>query len=159
MSCFYGTSLFHTIQDHLYSAWANATDVTVQNLIEYSPAILAADLIMGQHYYVPNPLGSGLSPKWDLRATERFRGASNAYVIGKANATLPDPYDPKVDVPWVKLDRVAGSIADEIFRIDTVGGQPPASVRFFFWRGGLFYSLNSVSDLGSNSACMDLHLI
>jgi len=131
ISCLQGTELFNTIQEPLFQAWANATsNITVQELIATIPAFVPADLILAQHFFIPNPAGAGLSPVWDFRATQRFHGVADALFVGKGVGALPDPVNPAVDITWLQVGRVSGSIADEVFRIDTVGGQPPTSCTF-----------------------------
>ena len=86
--------------------------------------------ILAQHYFVGNEAG-GLSPVWDFRATPKFEGVENATFVGKALANISDA-DPTKNVPWLHLGKVGGEIADEVYRIFTVGGVAPSSVSF--WR-------------------------
>jgi len=132
VSCLYHSDpgLLSTIQEPLFAAWSNFTsDVTIQEAIEFLPHIVPADLILAQHYFIRNSAG-GLSPTWDFRATKRFRGVQDALFVGKAAASLPDPINPAVDVAWLDVGHVSGDIAAEVFRINTVGGQPPSSCTF-----------------------------
>ena len=86
-------------------------------------------MILGQHFFQPNPVtGSGVSPVWDFRSNPRFAGNADAYVLGKVNSSIASPTDATNDVTWLHVENVQGELADVIFRYDTVGGQPPASV-------------------------------
>ena len=85
-------------------------------------------MILSQHYFIKNDAG-GLSPVWDFRATQKFKGVANAVFVGKALANTPD-VDPTKNVPWLHLGKVSGDISDEVYRIFTVGGVAPSSVSF-----------------------------
>jgi hypothetical protein len=80
------------------------------------------------HYFVPSPSGSGISPEWDFTSTGNFAGDASAFVIGAKVGDIPAPSSPATNVDWLALNNVEGALASKIFRIDTVGGQPPASV-------------------------------
>jgi hypothetical protein len=68
ISCLSGTSAFNTIQNDAFGIWDNvSSSVTAREVIKK----LGRDLlVLGQHYYVPNPnitAGSPvISPKWDF---------------------------------------------------------------------------------------------
>ena len=131
ISCLYQASptLFQTIQQPLYEAWANMTsDVTVQQITAILPALLSPDVVLADHYFVPNPSGTGLSPMWDMRATKRFQGNQNAFMLGKSDGTVASPVDPSLNINWLRVAEASGDAADEVYRIDTLGGQPPTSV-------------------------------
>lgn len=77
---------------------------------------------LGEHYFIANPVtGTGISPKWD------FAASGHGYVVGARSAGIPAPTGSQ-DVDWLFLTSIQGSLADEIYRVDTRGGQPPASV-------------------------------
>jgi hypothetical protein len=85
-------------------------------------------IILGQHYFVTNPItGVGISPKWDFTSSGQTAGNPNAFVIAAKVASIPAPTGPN-DVAWLSLDSVQGELATQVFRTDTRGGQPPASV-------------------------------
>jgi hypothetical protein len=65
---------------------------------------------------------------WDMTSTT---GDTNAYVIGAKVGDIAAPTSPATNVDWLALNGVQGALATKIFRIDTVGGQPPTSVRIF----------------------------
>jgi len=132
VSCLYDVDpgLLATIQEPLFAAWSNFTsDFTIQEAIQFLPRIVPAELILAQHYFIPNSAG-GLSPTWDFRATKRFKGVRNALFVGKGIASLPDPINPAVNVAWLDVGHVSGDIAAQVFRTNTVGGQPPSSCTF-----------------------------
>ena len=121
--------LFATIQEPIYQAWVNISqDITVQQITAVIPALLAPEVIQADHYFIPNPAGSGLSPVWDFRATQRFQGKEDAFVVGTGVASVAAPVDPANNINWLRIRKVAGDAADEVYRIDTIGGQPPSSV-------------------------------
>ncbi|KAF8888604.1 hypothetical protein BD779DRAFT_1623629 [Infundibulicybe gibba] len=79
------------------------------------------------HYYVPNPLtGVGVNPKWDFTSQGANAGNPNAFVIAARVAGLSAPTGPS-DIDWVSLSALTGELAQEIYRVDTRGGQPPAT--------------------------------
>ncbi|KAL0571271.1 hypothetical protein V5O48_010688 [Marasmius crinis-equi] len=85
-------------------------------------------LVLGQHFFITNPVNAsaGISPKWDF--TSRL-GDPQAFVVGARIDFMPAPVDPATNIDWLKLGAVPGqgSLASEIYRTDTKGGQPPAS--------------------------------
>ncbi|KII95406.1 hypothetical protein PLICRDRAFT_48366 [Plicaturopsis crispa FD-325 SS-3] len=123
-SCLYGYSGFADAQTVAYDAWvaapASATPADVEAELGTTPYVL------GYHYYVTNPItGSGVSPEWDFTAG-KFAGNPDAFVVGARAGDIPSP-DGSANVDWLSINAVEGDLANEIFRIDTVGGQPPAS--------------------------------
>ncbi|KAF8478280.1 hypothetical protein JB92DRAFT_2768981 [Gautieria morchelliformis] len=95
-----------------------------------SAALGPSPLVLGHHYFVNNPTpgGTGLSPTFDFRADSR-KGDPNAFVITSRTGNIPSPVDPTHDVDWLELKAIdgQGSLAKFVFRIFTVGGQPPSS--------------------------------
>jgi len=127
ISCLYGSALFNTIQEPLFEAWSDLSpEITITEAINFLPYAIPVDLIQAQHYFIPNPAG-GLSPVWDFRASQRFNGVNNALFVGKGRASLPDPVNAAENVAWLDVEHVSGDIATEVFRVHTVGGQPPTS--------------------------------
>jgi hypothetical protein len=94
--------------------------------------LLSPEVIQADHYFIPNPTGTGLSPVWDFRTNQRFLGQENAVFVGKGAGSVVPPVDPSNNINWLRVGKVSGDIADEVYRIDTIGGQPPTSVRPFF---------------------------
>jgi hypothetical protein len=133
ISCLYHSSpdLFATIQQPLYDAWANLTsEVTVQEIAAVAPLLISPDVILADHYFIPNAAGTGLSPVWDFRTTKRFQGDQNAFLVGVGAGSVAAPTDPSHNINWLRVGRVSGDAANEVYRIDTIGGQPPTSVGF-----------------------------
>ena len=131
ISCLYHSSpeLFKTVQEPIYQAWINMSQaVTVQQIAHVIPAFLSPDVIQADHYFISNPAGAGLSPVWDFRATQRFQGKQDAIFVGKGVGSVVPPVDPPHNINWLRVGMVVGDIADEVYRIDTIGGQPPTSV-------------------------------
>jgi hypothetical protein len=91
---------------------------------------LNVTIYAGQHYFVPNPSGQGLSPVWDFTSTGRNSGKKNAYVLAARAGGAPAPTGAQ-DVDWLVLSSVSGGLAKEVYRTDTREGQPPASVSPF----------------------------
>jgi len=122
------SNLISTIHNDLFNFWNSprAESVTVQQLIEALPNIVPQNMILSQHFFITNAAG-GISPVWDFRATQKFKGVDNAVFVGKALANTPD-VNPTKNVPWLHLGKVSGGISDEIYRIFTVGGVAPSSV-------------------------------
>ncbi|KAJ6555834.1 hypothetical protein B0H19DRAFT_1261982 [Mycena capillaripes] len=83
--------------------------------------------LLGFHYFVTSPSGTGISPKWDFTSTGNFVGNANAFVLGAKVGDVLAPKNSATNVDWLALNNVQGSLASKIFRIDTVGGQPPTS--------------------------------
>jgi len=127
ISCLFGTSSFTTIQDEAFNIWQKApSSVTVLEAIKL---LGGNQLILGQHYFVPNPkpaAGSpAISPKWDFTSAAD-KGNANAFVIGAKVGDLPAPTG-KTDVDWLQVKNVEGALADTVYRVYTKGGQPPSS--------------------------------
>jgi len=127
ISCLYGSTLFDTIQEPLFEAWSDLSpEITITEAIGFLPYAVPVDLIQAQHYFIRNSAG-GLSPTWDFRTSQRFNGVSNALFVGATSASLPDPVNHTANVAWLDVGHVSGDIAAEVFRVHTVGGQPPTS--------------------------------
>lgn len=97
-------------------------------------------MVLGEHYYVPNPLtGTGINPKWDF-TSHAYKGQPNAFVVAAKSTGLSAPTGSQ-DIDWVFLKSVTGDLAAEVYRTDTRLGQPPASVR------ALDHSRSSLTDI------------
>lgn len=82
---------------------------------------------LGTHFFQPNPSGAGISPVFDYRAASRQHDA-DAFVLAAPKGSLPAPTGPQ-DVAWLELTQAQGDLGKEVFRVDTIGGQPPKTVR------------------------------
>ncbi|KNG91658.1 malate dehydrogenase [Aspergillus nomiae NRRL 13137] len=77
----------------------------------------ATKFILGKHQF--NAAGQ---PTFDLR----LAGGSD-WVASKRAASSDAPDRSTVNVPWLKLTSVSGNGIKEVYRLHTVGGQPPAN--------------------------------
>lgn len=88
-------------------------------------------LLLGHHYFVnnPTPNATGLSPVFDFRADSQ-KGMPDAFVITSKIEDIPSPFNSTLNVDWLELHAIEkqGTLAKYVFRIFTIGGQPPASV-------------------------------
>ncbi|CCL99212.1 uncharacterized protein FIBRA_01227 [Fibroporia radiculosa] len=129
LSCYVNATWFSTVQEPAYDVWVDA-NVSIALVIDFIH-FLNPPQNLAQHYFVPNPLNAsaGLNPKWDFTSSGKFEGNPNAFMIGKGNGTLPSPNNATTDIAWLEILNLEGEIAQEVFRYDTVGGQPPSSVQ------------------------------
>ncbi|KIP06971.1 hypothetical protein PHLGIDRAFT_71863 [Phlebiopsis gigantea 11061_1 CR5-6] len=118
---------YEVLTDLTFAAWKDApSSITVQKVIDeldiFHPAF-----VLGQHYFIVNPItGSGLSPKWDFTsASEAYH--PDAFVVGAKTGDVPAPTAPQTNVDWLSLSATQGELAQQVFRVETRGGQPPSS--------------------------------
>ncbi|EIW55307.1 uncharacterized protein TRAVEDRAFT_131759 [Trametes versicolor FP-101664 SS1] len=127
VSCIVSQPSFATLQNDLFNAWTNLIPYPIQAVIDLLHLVNPPE-VLAQHYFVTNPTtGQGVSPKWDFTSSGAFQGNQNAYIIAKGKGTLPAPTNSTRDVAWLDVTGIQGEIASEVFRFDTVGGQPPSS--------------------------------
>lgn len=129
--------MFDTIQNPLFAAWDAFDGLSIQDFIDFFHAFDPPE-VLAQHYFVTNPTtGTGVSPKWDFTSSgnAKFFGNSNAFIVAKGKGSVAAP-NATVNINWLDVVNIGGAeggeIADEVFRTDTVGGQPPASVSCFW---------------------------
>ncbi|KAF7318567.1 hypothetical protein HMN09_00367000 [Mycena chlorophos] len=136
LSCMASKPEFADVQSKAYDIWIAPGDVKASaNSIG---AKVDAPTLLGYHYFINSPTSPGtgaLSPEWDF--TLRSHDPA-LFVVGAKVGDLPAPPPsdpgPKLDVDWLMLDGVPGYdglnlLAGEIFRVETVGGQPPSSCK------------------------------
>ncbi|KAF7794780.1 hypothetical protein EIP86_005922 [Pleurotus ostreatoroseus] len=140
-SCLVPTPLFVALPAALHAFWtalppAAPTIQSLLALLHSTPSPLAPSLVLAQHYFVTNPLtGAGVSPKWDFSSSGNpaLAGDADAVVVARPKGSAPAP-NAAADVNWLDVVNVGGPaggrIADEVFRTDTIGGQPPSSCVF-----------------------------
>jgi hypothetical protein len=130
ISHLYGTSEFPQVQDDAYNLWSNypCTDPFDQGLIAQLEHKFGA-CILGQHYFINGSTGA-LAPKWDFTSSGPNRGNPDAFVVAAKSGDIPAP-DHADDVDWLSLNGTSGKLAAKVFRVETKGGQPPASVSIF----------------------------
>ena len=128
VSCIAFAPSFPTIQDDLFNIWTTVIPQPIQAIMDALHALNPPN-VLAQHFFQPNPTtGQGVSPTWDFRSNPAFKGHDDAFFLGRANGSIPSPQDPSKDVVWLHIANVQGHTADDVFRFDTVGGQPPTSV-------------------------------
>jgi hypothetical protein len=92
---YYSPTLFGTIQELLYDAWVNLTsEITVEHLTTVIPALLSPEVVQVDHYFIPNPAGTGLSPVWNFRTNQKLHGQGNAVFVGKGAGSIVPPVGP-----------------------------------------------------------------
>ncbi|KAJ6544511.1 hypothetical protein B0H19DRAFT_886334, partial [Mycena capillaripes] len=106
---------FASIQTTAFDIWNGASADTPSSSI--GSQVAAPDLL-GNHLFVTSPSGTGISPEWVI---------GSALVIGAKVGDIVAPTDSTTNVDWLALNNAQGTLASKIFRIDTVGGQPPTS--------------------------------
>ncbi len=127
VSCMAFEPYFPTVQEALYKIW-DATPYSIHAIFDLLH-VLNPPIVLSQHFFQPNPVtGTGVSPVWDFRSNPRFKDEDGAYFLGQFNGSIPSPRDPTRDAVWLHIANVQGQSEDEVFRFDTVGGQPPTSV-------------------------------
>ncbi|KAF9459680.1 hypothetical protein BDZ94DRAFT_1312187 [Collybia nuda] len=121
ISCLYKTP----IQEAAYALWnAAPPSVTPLDLIA-SLHNSTSHAILGQHYVIRNPItGTGGVPKWDFTSQGVYKGNANAFVVANIDSAVPAPNP--ANAPYLRLTHLLGDLADQIYRVDTKGGQPPA---------------------------------
>ncbi|KAJ7912340.1 hypothetical protein B0H13DRAFT_2476869 [Mycena leptocephala] len=124
ISCIDKTPAFATIQTTAFKAWSAAPASLSATTIGTK---IGAPTLLGFHYFVPSPSGTGLSPEWDFTSTGKNAGNANAFVLAAKAGDITAPTNSATNVDWLMLNSVSGSLATKVFRIDTVGGQPPTS--------------------------------
>ena len=83
--------------------------------------------VEGQYYFVEQ--GDTLVPVWDLRSSGENAGNPNAIVFAEKVKGAPSPDGPE-NIDWAELKKVSGDLANQIYRVYTVKGQPPSTVSF-----------------------------
>jgi hypothetical protein len=101
--------------------------------------------VEGQHYFVEQ--NGALVPVWDLRSSGENAGNTNAIVFAEKVKNTPSPDGPD-NVDWVELKKLSGGLADQVYRVDTVKGQPPSTVSS---------SLDIVPVLSNNMIFFEVH--
>ena len=126
MSCLYGKSEFSSIQNDAYNYWKSYSSS--------DPFETGYSQLLKSHYDI-SPYGSyyfveqngSLIPVWDLTSTWPYAGNPNAIVYAQKVKNVPSPQG-SYNVDWVELKKMSGELANVIYRVDTVQGQPPSTV-------------------------------
>jgi len=92
-------------------------------------------LFLGNHFFINNPTGAaGISPDFDFR-TGAQKGNADGFVVLAKKGDVPAPNSPTTNIDWLQLSSLPneGTLATSVYRLTTVGGQPPATVSIL-WR-------------------------
>jgi len=121
------SSQFNEATDLAFDIWeALPSHLTAQDVIKEF-TLIKNPVVLGQHFFITNPLtGTGLSPKWDFTSASE-KGHSDAFVVGAKVGDIPAPSNSGKNVDWLALNGALGDLANQVFRIETRGGQPPTS--------------------------------
>jgi hypothetical protein len=82
--------------------------------------------VVGQHYFVDGD-NDTLVPVFDFTSSGQTKGNKSAILFGKKIEDVQSP-DGSDNIDWLELQKVSGELADNLYRVFTVKGQPPASV-------------------------------
>jgi hypothetical protein len=77
---------------------------------------------LGVHDFVK--YNGSLTPNFDFTSSQ---GDPNDFFYGKKIGNVPSP-DGSDNVDWLVLQNVLGKLANTVYRVGTVKGQPPATV-------------------------------
>ncbi len=126
ISCLYGTPEFSTIQNDAYNYWnpywsSDPFEPGFSQLLKSHYDITP----YGEYYFVKQ--NGSLVPVWDLRSTGSYAGNPDAIVYAQKVKGIPSPQG-SYNVDWVELKKMSGGLANLIYRVDTVQGQPPSTV-------------------------------
>ena len=102
---------------------------------EFNPGVA-----LGVHYWIKDPVNpnSGkIYAKWDFSMSERMTNDTHkdhAYLVASESSNVPDPFDPVKNSAWLVEPVLVingekdGELADQVFRINSNGGQAPTTV-------------------------------
>jgi hypothetical protein len=126
ISCLYGKPEFSTIQKDAFHDWE-----ACPSFDPLKPGLVQE---MKDHYGITEDGGyyfveqnGALVPVWDLRSNGTYAGNPNAIVYAQKYKSIPSPDGP-VNIDWVELKKLSGGLANVIYRVVTVQGQPPPTV-------------------------------
>jgi len=120
VSCLVGSSYFDRLPDIAYDLLPNVDECNAAHAVLHLPHVGRLKPLIN-HFFVPNPAvnGTGVSPRFNLAHHKSF-------VTTKKVAALDSP-DGSENIPWLQLEEVQGNLASQVFRVNTVKGQPPGS--------------------------------
>jgi len=125
IACLYGEPEFSSIPNIAYDDWAasSITNPLEPGFVELVKKEFKLDGV-GQHYFVRQ--NGALVPVWDLRSEGPFEGNPNAIFFGQKIEGAPSPDGPE-NIDWVELKKLSGGLANLVYRVETVKGQPPST--------------------------------
>ena len=140
ISCLYGTAEFSTIQYDAFFDWDtypsfDPLDPLLVQVMEDFYGITED----GAYYFVERD--GTLVPVWDLTSDGPYAGNQNAIVFAQKVKSTPSPDGP-LNIDWAELKKMSGGLANLIYRVDTVRGQPPPNVGFSQFLSALFNQRN-----------------
>lgn len=119
-SCAVNTPIFDDLTTIAYYVWSSSPSTLLSTSVGQH-AHINLPTVLGHHFFIANPItGVGLSPEWNF--------GDKGFVVGAKTGDVPAP-NSTVDVDLLSLSAVEGTLASQIFRVETKGGQPPATVR------------------------------
>ena len=124
MSCLSSTAAeFSTIEGDAYNIWNTlpGSDPTDSGLADQLKQSFNATPL-GDHYF--QFLNNANSPVFDFRAIGPNSGNPSAIFVGKTTEDVPSPDGNVTNVDWLLLQAVSGGLANTVYRIKTVNGQP-----------------------------------
>ncbi|KDQ09121.1 hypothetical protein BOTBODRAFT_179298 [Botryobasidium botryosum FD-172 SS1] len=119
ISCAFGSPKFNTLTATVHAALPDDISLVLAELADPP-----TEGLLGLHYFVPTE--SGISAKFDFSSVSRTDDP-NAFIIGSKVGDIPAPTGSAQDVDWLELTNIQGDLARTVFRVETKGGQPPAS--------------------------------
>ncbi|KZV72694.1 hypothetical protein PENSPDRAFT_337436 [Peniophora sp. CONT] len=123
ISCLASKPEFANIQTNAYQMWSASPQTTAQQLID---AMGTKPVVLGQHYFIANPAGTGANvPKFDF-TSGRDAGDANAFAVMSKVGDIAAPSGSS-DVDWLMLKTTSGGLASQIFRVATVAGTDGAA--------------------------------
>ncbi|KAF9261677.1 hypothetical protein L218DRAFT_1078481 [Marasmius fiardii PR-910] len=124
VSCFSKIPDFSKLPNLAFDIWNKVpASVSAETALKVLGQI-DSRLVFGDHYFTANPAG-GIRPEWDA-TSGAFKGNPQAFMYGAKAASVAAPTGSS-DVDWLYLTNAGGSLADEVYRTYTKGGQPAAS--------------------------------
>ena len=127
VSCLFGKPEFVNIQEDAFNIWSGcpSTDPLEPNMAQLFKQLWDISVV-GQHYFVDGN-NDTLVPVFDFTSSGKTKGNKNAILFGEKIEDIQSPNGTD-NVDWLELQEVSGELADNIYRLYTVKGQPPASV-------------------------------
>jgi len=122
ISCLAKTSLFANIQTDAFDLLDDTGNfVKAEQFLQ--TILQSTNLVLGQHFFVTSPSGTGISPFFTF---EQSLKNDEEFFLGAKTGDLKSPGG-SGNVDWLQLTNVEGELAETVFRVDTVQGQPAAS--------------------------------
>jgi len=110
-----GTAAFTNAESYYFN-------LTPEGQAAFEDTFKSMDMLIADHYFVANDTATGISPKF-----ASAKDGDESSIIAQKVASLQAPNATNID--WLQLAKVNGNFSgtDTVFRVDTMGGRPPAS--------------------------------